>query len=180
MKLCLRCRRLHPRNAKFCGNGCGSIGGTRCVCGVVTPGRHRFCPECGSREVVEETPTINLGCLSRLVGWAIVLGSIRYACYHPDLIALAARSVFAYLFGMPGAIAWHFLTFLLQVVAWLWLAQLLWGRKYPDLLPHPSSVLRLLGYLLRGIWYGAKFLWALVEGAPRTERRPTLRQGREE
>lgn len=72
MIFCRSCGKAWPKGSARCGSCGGSFGGRRCPKDHLSPSAASRCVVCGSDELTEPTPSLELGCVSRLLAWLCV------------------------------------------------------------------------------------------------------------
>ena len=176
MVLCCSCRRLAPKDSTFC-PCCGKgLAVTCCANGHVTPGTAsiRFCPVCRSTQVTPPTPSLNLGCVSRLLAWVLVIVGLRFLVGHLDWVFAGIGWLFSFIFGVAFQ---HLFGFLMEItVLWVIVVGAI-NLASPDLARALNPFPKLIPWLFRIVWLCvvvfAKILLRLVEGPSATPKRET-------
>jgi hypothetical protein len=85
--LCLHCRRLWPRESRFCGTCHHSFGGRVCPKQHLSPSFARCCTTCGSSELSRFGRSLSLNFISLAItlGVALIGTRLLLACWRPLL-----------------------------------------------------------------------------------------------
>ncbi len=163
MKLCLRCFRLNEKSAEFCAGGCGSLmGGARCPKGHVSPGNRVICcSHCGTEEVVQAVPYLNLSFGPRLMAWAVAIMGIRWGFAHPRVVWQWGMTVVSFMVGERHV---ALVSSLFTLLVFLWVLQLLFGRKVAELVPSPRHVFIVIRAILRFTGKACVLIYHCIEG----------------
>lgn len=160
MRYCLTCRRFLPRDAVFCPGCGGAIGGTRCNNGHTTPSviQASFCPTCRSRSLIEPARTLELGCLSRLIGWGTALLALKWALANIGVIVGIIWNGIVFIVGC-ALISWviGLVKLLLALRILIWFISIGAPEFAKSIDPFP----KLLPWLVRGVGRGA---WWVLRG----------------
>jgi hypothetical protein len=169
MTLCVRCWRIAPRGAPYCGQCGRSFGGTRCEHGHLMPGRGAvsFCPTCRSHALVPWTPSLDFGWLTRALTWVGALAVLRYGFAHPYSVFAIFEAAVAWLVGQPvlGALS-AVLSLALSLKVFVWGLGLVDPEGAKRLDPIGKFLPTLLAAGMRAAVWLAKALWYVVEGRP--------------
>lgn len=165
MKLCISCRHIAQADAAFC-PVCGrTFGGVRCPSGHITQGKVvHCCAICGSRDLTQGTESLELGCISRIVAWALALVLLRFTVAHLDGLWQALVGLSSFVIGEQHLR--YFLSTLesvLCIVVALWIVQLMLGRRASELVPAPKLIGRCIVIGVSAAITGVKYLVFMVE-----------------
>lgn len=167
MVFCLACRRFISRNTLFCPGCGGAIGGVRCKNGHTITGTMsaQFCSTCRSRQFINAAPTVNLGCLSRLLAWTAAILLLKLAFTNIEAVSGTLWNLFFWVVGCK-VIVWFLklIELLLIIRIFVWFVS--FGSKefaqqidpFPKIVP---ALFRLMGKTL--VWFLRALLY-VVEG----------------
>lgn len=127
MILCLNCKTLSSRGARYCSYCKRSFSGRLCDKGHPSPMGAKCCSECGSSDLAKPTKAIRLSALSFLVACCAVLLLVKVLVANGAPIVGLAFGVF------------------------MWVVSLLFGSTFTD------AVGSLLPILLILVWFGYCF-----------------------
>lgn len=167
MIYCMACKRFLAKESVFCPGCGGSVGGVRCKNGHTIRGAQsaEYCSVCRSRKFVGAAPTVNLGCVSRLLAWLAVILLVKAAFSNIESITSMVWNFFIWVVGCK-VVNWLFQLFevLLAIRIFVWFVS--FGSKefaaqidpFPKVIP---ALFRLSGKFL--LWLLRALLY-LVEG----------------
>jgi len=125
----------------------------------------QFCPTCRSRQFIPAAPTLNLGCLSRILVWTVVIFALKWGFANIGMIFGALWSFLAWLIGctLMGWF-WGVVKFGIAVKFVIWAVSLGSKDLAKQIDPFPKVVPALLRAVGAFLLYSLKGLLFLVEG----------------